>query len=75
MEKIWVGTISHEYGSNMYASRTQAGLLAQVADFCRSYWAEHGDETPPTSDDMLCIDTYFEDNQDESLDYGETEIK
>lgn len=68
--KIWVGSIAHEFGSNMYADRTQAGLLAQFAAFCR----EHGSKDIQSADDAECVDLYFTENDSETLDYGETEL-
>lgn len=71
--KIWVGTIIHEYGSTMYASRSKEGLFAQLAGFCRQYWGDREGDAP--TDNQQCMDAYFEDDTEgESLEYEEVEL-
>ncbi|WP_454287213.1 hypothetical protein [Rhizobium arsenicireducens] len=57
---IFVGTIDHNHGRNIYVGPTSQHVADQIADFCRE-WAATEDVT--LNDDMTTdevIDTYFE---------------
>ena len=63
MEKksIQIATINHEYGTNVYASKTREELNKQIADFCREWWNESVDDSEPPESDEEVIDIYFKD--------------
>ncbi|MBM4707900.1 hypothetical protein GS982_01510 [Rhodococcus hoagii] len=68
--QLHVATIDGEGFVNVYVNLTEAGLNAEVADFCRTYWEEvtgNEDDEPPTSD-VEAIDTYFD-----AIEYEELE--
>lgn len=48
---IYTATIDHQHGINHYASKTEAGLTRQLANFCREYWK---DAFPNEADDPSC---------------------
>mgnify|MGYP003385526924 CR=1 FL=1 len=54
---VHVATIDHRHGTNLYARRTEAALIAQIAEYCRTDWP--ADLELPT-DDAAAVDVYFE---------------
>lgn len=50
--QIHVAIITHRHGTNLYADRTEEGLRAQVAKYCREWWDEV-DEPVPVAPDGL----------------------
>lgn len=66
METVWVGAIDHKHGTNLYAAITEDGLYAQLADFCREWWATDGPDAghevePPAAlaTDREIVSAYF----------------
>lgn len=70
MDRVWVAAVTHKYGVNFYASKTEAGLLHQLADYCREWW---GSEPFPETDQEV-ITAYFEDHDPEYYDLGEIPV-
>jgi hypothetical protein len=71
-EELHAATVTHKHGDTLYLDRTEHGLRDQLADYCREWWKEVGGrrgvpETPEGLDDQETIDTYFEDNDRETL--------
>jgi len=56
---VYVATISHRHGDNVYVSRTEEGLNKQVANFCREWWHEIDDAVTIPKDDNEVIELYF----------------
>jgi hypothetical protein len=79
--KVWVATINHRHGTNVYAARTERKLYAALVDFAMTWWDTEitSEERPILSDrrshsnNRCVVDRYFE-LSTESLDVGETEL-
>lgn len=75
--KIWIASVSHRHGGNVYAATTRALLEREVARYCREWWKEIGDDPAPSPDmtDDQIISTYFDAQEDEFLEVlEETEV-
>ena len=61
MQPVYVATIEHEHGTNVYVGATYRAALHCVAAFCRDWWSEVGktDAPPPDMDDSRIVATYF----------------
>ncbi|QAY80483.1 hypothetical protein [Sphingosinicella sp. BN140058] len=84
-QKVTIHTALHEhrFGTTTFASWTRDGLLAELAEHCRSFWTEvagrrSGDyvvpETPESMSDREIIDAYFEVNSNESYTFDEADV-
>lgn len=81
--KVHVGSVFHKHGTNIYVSRTFAGLQKQIAGFCLEWWSdaelpEAEDGTPKSegmSDEQI-IGAYFDvmGERDESYDVSTVEL-
>lgn len=56
--QIFVATITHKHGTNVYTSETSEGIHKQIADYCREWWEETVMGKIP-SDDSKITDVYF----------------
>ena len=54
---VHVACINHRNGTNLYARRTEAALIAQIAEYCRTDWPT---DLELPEDDAEAVDTYFE---------------
>jgi len=67
---IWVGTITHNWGQNVYAGITYNDVTKQVLDFVLEYWEDDGpdEDINKHESDEKKIDAYFNsENQNETL--------
>jgi hypothetical protein len=60
MTQIWVAAIDHKYGTDLYASTTEAGIYPQLAEYCREYWDQDGPNEPIPADDREIVGAYFD---------------
>lgn len=66
--EVHVGSIDHRHGVNHYVALTREHLMAEVAGYCREWWAEIGDKRDPVQlDDEAVADRYFDDHPSEYL--------
>lgn len=65
MEKVWVATVTHGDGTNIYLSKTDAGLRKQIANYCREWWPT--EDLPPV-DDQQVMNLYFDGDNDEFVE-------
>lgn len=68
--KIYLATIEHRYGGNLYTAKTQEGLTKQLYEYVKKYWSEIKDEEIPTDADEA-IEQYFGDHFGETITYFE----
>ena len=68
MKRPWIGTVQHEYGTNVYVGTTYQAVLLQIAAYCVEYWdvQECVDKwknvaIPTTTDEI--IDLYFDQHE------------
>lgn len=59
-EKIWVGLVEHQHGTNVYLGRTSAEVTGKILDFCIEWWHEEGIPGEPEGDADDIINRYFE---------------
>lgn len=60
--EIHLAYIDHRQGTNFYAAFTREALIAEVAGFCRKYWATIETEQDPSGlDDEKLVEAYFHD--------------
>lgn len=66
---IHIACIEHMSGMDLHSAPTEEALNAKVAAYCRSQWDTvselHSAAAP--EDDALCVRTYFDDHQNDSL--------
>jgi hypothetical protein len=65
MPEIWVASITTRFGNQCYASRTEEGILKQLAEFCREWWHDAkrmgaGEMPGLDTADIDLVETYFE---------------
>ncbi|MGN7931783.1 hypothetical protein [Sphingopyxis sp. 22461] len=66
--EVYIGTIDHRHGVNHYVALTRGHLIAEIADYCREWWAEIDDRRDPAQlDDETVADRYFDDHPSEYL--------
>jgi len=58
--KIYVATVTHKHGTDVFCGLSEAEQFAKLAAWCRAWWDETERPSPPPDDDNLCIDEYFE---------------
>jgi hypothetical protein len=63
--RVWVATVHHKHGSNVYTAATEQMLMRELAEYCRESWkdAVGCDETVPSEPpegDQAAIDLYFQ---------------
>ena len=65
---IWVGEITNEHGTNLYAGTSEEAVRRQFADYCIAWWDDNmeGEEMPDNDDDLITM--YFDNVDGES--YG-----
>ena len=68
---VYVTTITHKYGTNLYVNRTRKGATKAAADYCRTYWPSMRDDAPPPEDDAAVIKKYFDEMVDTGFGDGE----
>ncbi|MGQ7794447.1 hypothetical protein ACUN0C_18735 [Faunimonas sp. B44] len=74
-DKIWVASITHSYGTDLYAARTKKGLLRQIHAYVEEWWEDEGLGTEMPHDTEEAISEYFERVEDEQCDYEEVEME
>ncbi|MGQ7794497.1 hypothetical protein ACUN0C_18995 [Faunimonas sp. B44] len=74
-DKIWVASITHNYGTDLYAARTKKGILRQIHAYVEEWWEHEGLEGPMPDDEEEAISEYFEHVDDEWCDYEEVEME
>jgi hypothetical protein len=42
MAIIWVAAVDHKTGTTLFAATTEAGIYAQLADYCVQWWQTDG---------------------------------
>jgi hypothetical protein len=73
--EIHIASIEHRHGLNHYVALTRAGLMAEVADYCRECWSEIGDaRDPATLDDEAVAGVYFDNHENEHLSSDRIEL-
>ena len=71
--QIFVASIEHSEGTNLYAARSATELQRQLAIYCREEWSAIGlDGDPTTMRDKDVIDDYFEAMEGEESYHIET---
>jgi hypothetical protein len=50
MTIIWAAAVDHRHGTTLFAATTETGIYAQLADYCRQWWAK---EMPTGAPDPL----------------------
>jgi hypothetical protein len=59
-EIVWILTIEHKHGTDVYAHKTEAGAKGALLDYVQEWWSiEVGDEPIPENPDAA-IERYFE---------------
>ena len=72
---IFVATISHRHGFNVYAATTHDSALGLVADYCREWWPDIDAKGSPPADDNEAVNRYFDNTANEEyFDITETEL-
>jgi hypothetical protein len=58
---VWVASVDHKHGTNLYAAATQPGIWALLADYCREWWDKDGPKEPlaVTLSDQKTVEAYF----------------
>jgi hypothetical protein len=69
-QQIWVAMVETKYGTNVYPSVTEAGMVAQVAEYCRQYWNVK-DMGPVPNDAGRLIHEYFHEHDTEFYSHDE----
>lgn len=65
---IHVGSIEHRNGTNQYAALTREALMAEIAEYCREWWADIEDQRDPEKlGDETVAESYFEGHPSEYL--------
>lgn len=70
-KKIYLGIITGDYGSVIFANQTKKGLENALYEFVKEWW-EESEMGPMPKEKQEAIDCYFEakmDSQGEYLDY------
>ncbi len=70
---VYVATITHGNGTNVYIHATPQGRARAIAEFCRNWWDEWCDGDPP-DDDVACYKEYFKSAVGEDLELHEEKI-
>ena len=63
MKQVYVTTITHKHGNNVYVNQTRVGATKTVASYARKWWKERFNNAPMPKHDKLVIERYF--NMDE----------
>jgi hypothetical protein len=50
MTIIWTAAVDHKHGTTLFGATTEAGIYAQLADYCRQWWVK---EMPADAPDPL----------------------
>lgn len=79
--KIYLATISHKHGTNMYAGGTKEELLHKLAGYCRdqplTHWcgsAQVSEERLNAMTDLEVVEAYFQDHPSEYVEEDCDEI-
>lgn len=57
---VYLHSISHRHGTDIFASRTKDQRLHKLAEYCRHWWTEWENLPPnPPKSDQECVDLYF----------------
>ena len=57
---VYIHSVSHRHGTDMWASRTARERRRKLARYCRDWWGEWENLPPkPPKGDKACIDLYF----------------
>lgn len=60
MKNVWIATVSHDNGKNIYASETEKGAVNQVYDYVKENWNNVGGSMDCPEDQDYAIEEYFD---------------
>lgn len=73
--EIHIASVEHRHGLNHYVALTRAGLMGEVAAYCREGWTEISDpRDPATLDDEAVAGVYFDIHENEHLSTDRIEL-
>lgn len=72
--RIFVGCATHQYGATMFSAHSEAKLIEQVADWCRTYWPLLPKNPYQPKNNLETIQQYFEEC-DEEFHMGECDLE
>jgi len=74
LDKVFILSILHRHGQDLYASRTYEGAHAALANYCRENWCDQCivEDMPP--EDSELIEAYFDSTPDESWDIDQLDV-
>jgi hypothetical protein len=79
---VWIATISHRHGTDVYAAKTERKLYSRLVDYVMQWWEDEisGTDVPGLtsrrshSNNQYVVGRYFELVDHESVYIGETEL-
>ena len=72
-DRVFLATIVHNYGAAFFANKTEAGLSADLAKWCRDYWQQERIRGTVPDDAAEVIRRYFEESDDTLFRASEAE--
>ena len=74
-QTLFITTISHRHGTNVYANTTEAGAYNTIDQYVQEWWIEdkHNNPLPPEMFDR--IQQYFETADDEYYNIDPVEVE
>jgi hypothetical protein len=57
---IFCAVVAHRHGTDVFVSKTEAGLYRDLAAWCRNWWDETAYDTDAPRDNEECVQRYFD---------------
>lgn len=75
IEKVWVLTIDHKYGTDTYVKRTEVGAKRELLSYVDRWWDEIDSTDAPAGTTEETIEFYFESREGEYYHIEEVELE